>query len=356
MGLMTSVLRNCVVDLLFFGIVFVISLLAFSMMLWVQLGPVMEDFYDQIPAAISLFRALYGDFDVDEIMNNSSGYLNAMLFLAYLFVAIFIMLSMFLAILAESQATVRENQAIEKQNPKFNEYGVLASCYKYINKGFHVLTDPMLKKKGDGDDEDDAEDGAEDGGDGGDEKGVAASVSELRSEVGAISHAVRHLHASLEQMRGGRGNFGAGQLLAESSSAVGIDEARAMRKVVEALDLKLTRKLAAIDERLMVKGKSAPGRSGTRSRPGPGVPGYTSAGNRDPPSPNGPMALGRGGSITDSGGHSGDRDRRLREQPNSRGPSRGATMQNGPQVGQRRASAPPPGGSGAGAVGYDMSC
>ena len=36
-------------------------------------------------------------------MDNSSGYLNALLMLGYLFVAVFIMLSMFLAILAEAQ-------------------------------------------------------------------------------------------------------------------------------------------------------------------------------------------------------------------------------------------------------------
>merc|ERR1719454_2152023 len=108
---MTSVLRTCVIDLLFFGVVFVISLAAFSMMLYVQLGPVMEDYYDNLPAAISLVRALFGDFDIDEIMDNSSGYLNALLFLGYLFVAVFIMLSLFLAILAEAQAQVREKEA-----------------------------------------------------------------------------------------------------------------------------------------------------------------------------------------------------------------------------------------------------
>ena len=48
----------------------------------------------------------------DDILNNSSDYLNAMLFLAYLFVAIFIMLSMFLAILGEAQGQVRENMRV----------------------------------------------------------------------------------------------------------------------------------------------------------------------------------------------------------------------------------------------------
>ena len=107
MSLATSVLRECAMDLAFFGFTFFISLFAFSAMLYVQLGPVMEGFVSQQSSIISLFRALFGDFDIDDIMDNSSGYLNASLFLVYLFVAVFILLSMFLAILGESQAQVR---------------------------------------------------------------------------------------------------------------------------------------------------------------------------------------------------------------------------------------------------------
>uniref|UniRef100_A0A7S2BTN0 Polycystin cation channel PKD1/PKD2 domain-containing protein n=1 Tax=Haptolina brevifila TaxID=156173 RepID=A0A7S2BTN0_9EUKA len=111
-GLATNVLRKSALDLLFFGVTFIVSMLAFSMMLFVQLGPIMEDYIDQGPALISLFRALFGDFDIDEIMDNSSGYLNALLFLGYLFVAVFIMLSLFLAILAEGQIAVRDDDMV----------------------------------------------------------------------------------------------------------------------------------------------------------------------------------------------------------------------------------------------------
>ena len=130
MGLATDVLRECAVDLLFFGITFIISMMAFAVMLYVQLGPVMEA-YITLPASfISLFRALFGDFDIDEIMNNSSGYLNLLLFLAYLFIAIFIMLSMFLAILAEAQVKVRTREEERlAEDPDFRSYGVLSHAY-----------------------------------------------------------------------------------------------------------------------------------------------------------------------------------------------------------------------------------
>ena len=83
------------------------------MMFYVQLGSVMEDFNDQTALHL-LARALFGDFGIDDIMNNSSGYLNAVLFLVYL-VAVFILLSMFLAILGEAQAAVRGDQDAEEE-------------------------------------------------------------------------------------------------------------------------------------------------------------------------------------------------------------------------------------------------
>eukprot|EP00966_Prymnesium_polylepis_P136503 3154089-Prymnesium_polylepis.2 len=105
-------------------------------MLFVQLGPQMEGYWDQIPAFISLFRALFGDFDIDAIMNNSSGYLNTLLFLGYLFVAIFIMLSMFLAILAEAQVAVREDeQKLEDESDgAYKSYGVFETIGELSQK------------------------------------------------------------------------------------------------------------------------------------------------------------------------------------------------------------------------------
>ena len=108
------------------GIVFGLSMFAFSNLFYIQLGAVMPDFNDQVASFLSLARALFGDFDIDDIMNNSSGYTNAVLFLVYLFVAVFILLSMFLAILGESQAQVRmrDEDAVETGTAP-PEYGFL---------------------------------------------------------------------------------------------------------------------------------------------------------------------------------------------------------------------------------------
>ena len=135
MGLASAVLRKCLIDMVFFTIAFLISMLAFSMMLFVQLGPVMEGYRDQIPALISLIRALFGDFDIDEIMNNSSGYLNTLLFLGYLFLAVFIMLSMFLAILADAFVEV----AGKAKEYNVEGFGVLTEGAEFAGRGVSAL-------------------------------------------------------------------------------------------------------------------------------------------------------------------------------------------------------------------------
>ena len=77
MSLMTAVLSKGCYDLLFFGIIFAISMFAFCMLFYIQLGSFMDDFYSQPASMIALAKALFGDFDFEEIMDNSRGYLNA---------------------------------------------------------------------------------------------------------------------------------------------------------------------------------------------------------------------------------------------------------------------------------------
>ena len=114
-------------------------------------------YYDSFASLISLVRALFGDFDVDEVFNNSSGYLNVILLLGYLFVAVFIVLSMFLAILAEAQSAVRDDeQAVKEADPTFTEYGICLtiprSIMGYIKNGLVLvgLAKPASSKEADG--------------------------------------------------------------------------------------------------------------------------------------------------------------------------------------------------------------
>merc|ERR1719502_440450 len=137
MSLMTRVLSRGCYDLLFFGLIFGVSMFAFCMLFYIQLGSFMDDFYSQTSSMIALAKALFGDFPFEEIVDNSRGYTNAILFLTYLFVAVFILLSMFLAILGEAQAAVRDDENFLKEQGLFpNQYGVLGEAkeklYGYV--------------------------------------------------------------------------------------------------------------------------------------------------------------------------------------------------------------------------------
>jgi len=134
-SLAVKVLGVAAADLVFFSSVFFISILAFSNMFFVQLGPVMEGYWSQAASIITLVRALFGDFDIDDILNNSNGYLNVILFLAYLFVALFIILSIFLTILGEAQAAVSQaNEKLSNSEEGYKEYGVIEDIGSVLGK------------------------------------------------------------------------------------------------------------------------------------------------------------------------------------------------------------------------------
>jgi hypothetical protein len=71
MGLTPSVLKKALPDMIFFSFVFAVSLFAFSNMLFIQLGTGMKEFSTQFTSLITLGRALFGDFDMTEVISNS---------------------------------------------------------------------------------------------------------------------------------------------------------------------------------------------------------------------------------------------------------------------------------------------
>ena len=99
-------------------------------------------------------------------MDNSRGYANGVMFLVYLFVAVFILLSMFLAILGEAQAAVREAEMMQREEGKADQpYGVLGNAKDWIWNSVKKIRERRRKRKegeeeeGDGEeDEDEDED------------------------------------------------------------------------------------------------------------------------------------------------------------------------------------------------------
>ena len=111
-SLLVQVLSKARNELFFFAISFGITVFAFSVTFWVQLGSQMQQFSSMQMSFITVVRALFGDFDLESIGERFSLLsFPVALFLLFLFTAVFVILSMFLAILGEAQGAVREAQA-----------------------------------------------------------------------------------------------------------------------------------------------------------------------------------------------------------------------------------------------------
>ena len=265
MSLMTSVLGKGKTDLAFFGIVFAISMFAFSNLFYVQLGPVMEDFNDQVASFLSLSRALFGDFDIQDIMNNSKGYTNAVFMLIYLFVAVFILLSMFLAILGEAQAAVRADQDdAQETGTAPPEYGVLSVAGEMIEDYRNMYRKRMNAKKKQAAGE---EPGVEAGGgtpaapprraggaageEGGEEGGGAkdkdeSPLGELKATVDSSLAGIRGAVAALStQVRAI--NPSATDVSAAAQAADGVKNMSNMKEVLLRFEAKMNRRLAQLD-------------------------------------------------------------------------------------------------------------
>ena len=266
MSLMTAVLGKGKMDLLFFGIVFAISMFAFSNLFYVQLGPVMEDFNDQVASFLSLSRALFGDFDIQDIMNNSRGYTNAIFMLVYLFVAVFILLSMFLAILGEAQSAVRMDQDDEKETGTAPpEYGIFyvagemiadyrdtyrkrflakQNAKKKAEESGKEAHEPMIQPReancGGADADASGEgDGEKDTSPLGDLKAtVDASLTDIRGAVAALLAQVQAINPSPTDIS------------AAAEAADGIKNMSNMKEVVLRFEAKMNRRLAQLDTNL----------------------------------------------------------------------------------------------------------
>ena len=133
-SLATSVLSHALADLLLFGVVFVWSIVSFAQLFYMQLGPYMRGYSSQTLAILTLARALFGDFDIEAVIDSSSSMINLIMFLSYLFFAVFILLSIFLTILGEHQGFVRDDQlnAKDDESENVDEWGVLATAKNCI--------------------------------------------------------------------------------------------------------------------------------------------------------------------------------------------------------------------------------
>ena len=135
-SLATSVLSHALADLLLFMLVFMWAIASFAQMFYMQLGPYMRGYSSFFLAIITLMRSLFGDFDIDAILMASNSYVNVVVFMMYLFFAVFILLSIFLTILGEHQEAIESQKRTIRDNegklPHNLEWGVFGEARDFV--------------------------------------------------------------------------------------------------------------------------------------------------------------------------------------------------------------------------------
>ena len=115
-SLLVNVLAKGRMELITFCFVLFLVLFAFSVAFWLRLGSHLAEFSTILGAMKSVARALFGDFDVDELeAQYSPNSTTVYIFILFAFVLINIVLSIFLAILSEAQGDVREEEAQKRE-------------------------------------------------------------------------------------------------------------------------------------------------------------------------------------------------------------------------------------------------
>merc|ERR1712196_150928 len=102
-----------------------------------MLGVNIPKYFSLTASVLAMLRALFGDFDIDEIDDNSDDIGNSILFMCYLFVAVFILLSMFLAILGEAQSQVLSVSEDTAGWP--SAWGIVGESAKAIKSAFKMV-------------------------------------------------------------------------------------------------------------------------------------------------------------------------------------------------------------------------
>ena len=147
-SLATSVLSHALADLLLFMIVFMWAIASFAQMFYMQLGPFMRGYSSFFLAVLTLMRSLFGDFDIDAILMASNSYVNVVVFMMYLFFAVFILLSIFLTILGEHQEAIESQKRTIRDEqghlPHSLEWGVFGEARDFVEMRLSMLREYMI--------------------------------------------------------------------------------------------------------------------------------------------------------------------------------------------------------------------
>ncbi|KAM7534816.1 hypothetical protein Aperf_G00000113957 [Anoplocephala perfoliata] len=129
LGQLTATMNYALYDMVGFTVMFAIVFSAFAQAGTIMFSSTSSEFKSFDMTALALYRIILGDFDMDAI-KAAHLILGPIFFIIYIFFVFFVLLNMFLAIIGEAYAKVKEDMAKRKNDFKFIGY------IKYNTKEF----------------------------------------------------------------------------------------------------------------------------------------------------------------------------------------------------------------------------
>ncbi|TGZ63352.1 hypothetical protein CRM22_006965 [Opisthorchis felineus] len=120
LGQLTKTLGTAAFDMIGFMIMFCIIFFAFAQLGYLAFGTSIEGFCSFTQACYTLFRIMVGDIDF-VALRRANFFLGPLFFVVFIFFAVFVLLNMFLAIVNDAYASVKEDLVKQKTQLKLKD-------------------------------------------------------------------------------------------------------------------------------------------------------------------------------------------------------------------------------------------
>ncbi|CAF0883949.1 unnamed protein product [Adineta steineri] len=138
---LSTTLSRCAKDVLGFSVMFMIVFLAYAQLGYLLFGTMVTDYKTFSTSIFTLFRIILGDFDFDAILD-AHRILGPIFFLTYVFFVFFVLLNMFLAIINDTYAEVKNDMSTQQSEFELGEY--FKKSYGKVLERLHFKRDRVI--------------------------------------------------------------------------------------------------------------------------------------------------------------------------------------------------------------------
>ncbi|CAF0898034.1 unnamed protein product [Adineta steineri] len=138
---LSTTLSRCAKDVLGFSVMFMIVFLAYAQLGYLLFGTMVTDYKTFSTSIFTLFRIILGDFDFDAILD-AHRILGPIFFLTYVFFVFFVLLNMFLAIINDTYAEVKNDMSTQESEFELGEY--FKKSYGKVLERLHFKRDRVI--------------------------------------------------------------------------------------------------------------------------------------------------------------------------------------------------------------------